>query len=76
MAKSIEDRVAFLERHNERLLTALGRHFRLDLEPDAEAIDLEAMTKAQLADHAAATGIDLGDASTKADMIAAIQLAK
>lgn len=80
MAKSFEDRIAYLERYNERLLTALQRHFRVDLPADETPTDppvpLTAMTKLQLADYAGAKGIDIGDASTKADMIAAIEAAK
>ncbi len=35
--------------------------------------EIESMTKAELADLAAARGVDLGGATTKADMVAAIQ---
>lgn len=78
MTKSLEDRVAYLERFNGRLMEALGRHFHLAMAPDEEPADppvpLDAMTKVQLADYAGSKGYDIGNASTKADMIAAIEL--
>lgn len=80
MAKSLEERVAYLERFNGRLMEALGRHFHLAMAPDIEdgplVPSLDAMTKVQLADYASAKGYDIGNASTKVDMIAAIQLAE
>ncbi len=46
------------------------------VEPDAsQPVDFDMMTRDQLRDHAAANGIDLGDATKKADIVAAIQQA-
>lgn len=39
-------------------------------------VDLQSMTKAQLVEHADASEVDLGGASTKADIIAAILTAE
>lgn len=82
MAKpTVEDRVAYLERFNARLVAAIERHFHLRMEPDdldGAALDadaLDAMTKAELVAYAADKKIDLAGAVTKADIIAAIELA-
>jgi len=43
---------------------------------DADELDLNSMTKAELIEYAEEHEIDLGDASKKADILAAIELAK
>lgn len=44
-------------------------------EGDGAHVDLEKMKVGELKDHAAALGVDLGDANTKAEIIAAIATA-
>lgn len=46
-----------------------------DADDDGQAVPLAAMTAAQLKTFAAANGIDLGAAKTKADVLAAIEAA-
>lgn len=78
MAKSLEQRVAHLERFNDRLLTALGKHFHIALEPDEEPAEpsFDTMTKAQLVEYAEVNSIPIDTSWTKAYIIAAIEAAK
>lgn len=58
----------------DRVETLLGRGFkRAPAEPAAGGGDLDSLTVAELRDLASVRGVDLGDATRKADIIAVLK---